>query len=177
MGYSAYRTAVVFVPMAITLIAASALTGRWVARAGPRLPTMVGCLAAGVGMLTTDLALHGSVNSVTLAFTLALAGLGFGVAVVPVTSVALAVVPAEHSGMAAGATTTSRELGAVFGVAVLGSLVNGHLTVDLTQRLASLDIPAAFRDVVITAVDASGAQGRRRRRRPPPRPSDRSWPR
>ena len=165
VGYSAYRTAVVFVPMAITLIAASALTGRWVARAGPRLPTMVGCLAAGVGMLTTDLALHGSVNSVTLAFTLALAGLGFGVAVVPVTSVALAVVPAEHSGMAAGATTTSRELGAVFGVAVLGSLVNGHLTVDLTQRLASLGIPAAFRDVVITAVETGQVpKGRRRRR-------------
>ena len=58
----------------------------------------------------------------TLASALALAGLGFGIAVVPVTSVALAVVPPEHSGMAAGATTTSRELGSVVGVAVLGSL-------------------------------------------------------
>ena len=152
-GYSAYRTAAVFVPMAIAMIAASALTGRWVARAGPRLPTLLGCLAAGVGMLATDAALHGHVSSIALALALALAGLGFGVAVVPVTSVALAVVPAEHSGMAAGATTTSRELGAVVGVAVLGSLVNGHLTVDLTQRLASLGIPAAFRDVVITAVE------------------------
>ena len=35
-GYSAYRTAALFVPMAVAMIAASAFTGRWVARAGPR---------------------------------------------------------------------------------------------------------------------------------------------
>ncbi len=153
VGYSAYRTAALFVPMAIAMIAASALTGRWVARSGPRLPTVLGCLAAGAGMVATDAALRGQVSSIPLALALALAGLGFGVAVVPVTSVALAIIPAEHSGMAAGATTTSRELGAVVGVAVLGSLVNGHLTIDLTRRLASLGVPAGFRDVVITAVE------------------------
>jgi EmrB/QacA subfamily drug resistance transporter len=153
VGYSAYRTAALFVPMAIAMIAASALTGRWVAHSGPRLPTVFGCLAAGAGMVATDAALHGHVGFATLAPALALAGLGFGVAVVPVTSVALAVIPAEHSGMAAGATTTSRELGAVVGVAVLGSLVNGHLTIDLARRLAGLGVPAGFRDVVITAVE------------------------
>ena len=153
MGYSAYRTAALFVPMAVAMIAASALTGRWVARAGPRLPTLLGCLAAGAGLFATDLALRGHIGYATLAPSLALAGLGFGVAVVPVTSVALGVVPPEHSGMAAGATTTSRELGSVVGVAVLGSLVNGHLTVDLTRRLAQLGIPAGFRTVVINAVE------------------------
>ena len=153
VGYSAYRTAALFVPMAVAMIAASALTGRWVARAGPRLPTLLGCLAAGAGLLATDLALRGHIGYATLAPSLALAGLGFGVAVVPVTSVALGVVPPEHSGMAAGATTTSRELGSVVGVAVLGSLVNGHLTVDLTRRLAQLGIPAGFRTVVINAVE------------------------
>ena len=153
VGYSAYRTAALFVPMAAAMIAASALTGRWVARAGPRLPMVLGCLVAGVGMLATDVALRGHVDAATLAPSLALAGLGFGVAVVPVTSVALGVVPAEHSGMAAGATTTSRELGSVVGVAVLGSLVNGHLTVDLTRRLAGLGVPAGFRTIVINAVE------------------------
>jgi EmrB/QacA subfamily drug resistance transporter len=153
VGYSAYRTAALFVPMAAAMIAASALTGRWVARAGPRLPTVLGCLAAGAGVLLTDVALRGPVNFATLAPALALAGLGFGVAVVPVTTVALAVVPAEHSGMAAGATTTARELGSVVGVAVLGSLLNGHLTVELTRRLAGLGVPAGFRDIVINAVE------------------------
>ncbi len=153
VGYSAYRMAVLFVPMAIAMIAASALTGRWVARAGPRLPAALGCLLAGAGMLAADVVLRGHIDFAALTAVLALAGLGYGVAIVPVTTVALGVVPAEHSGMAAGATTTSRELGAVVGVAVLGSLVNGHLTVELTRRLADLGVPPAFRSVVISAVE------------------------
>ncbi len=152
-GYSAFRTAALFLPMAVAMIAASALTGRWVARAGPRLPAMLGCLVAGVGILATDLALRGQVDFAMLAVSLALAGLGCGVTIVPVTSVALGEIPAEHSGMAAGATTTSRELGAVVGVAVLGSLVNGHLTVDLTRRLTQLGVPSGFRGIVINAVE------------------------
>ena len=152
-GYSAFRTAALFVPMAAVMIAASALTGRWVARAGPRAPAVLGCLAAGLGILATDLALRGHVDFGVLAVTLALAGLGCGVTIVPVTSVALGAIPPEHSGMAAGATTTSRELGAVVGVAVLGSLVNGHLTVDLTRRLTQLGVPSGFRDIVINAVE------------------------
>ena len=152
-GYSAFRTAALFVPMAVAMIAASALTGRWVARAGPRTPAALGCLAAGVGILATDIALRGDAGFAMLAASLAVAGLGCGVTIVPVTSVALGEIPAEHSGMAAGATTTSRQLGAVVGVAVLGSLVNGHLTVDLTRRLTQLGVPSGFRDVVINAVE------------------------
>ena len=64
----------------------------------------------------------------TLGWTLPIAGIGFGMALVPVTSAALTVVPPERSGMAASATNTSRELGAVVGVAVLGSMVNSKLT-------------------------------------------------
>ena len=163
VGYSAYRTASLFVPMAAAMIAASAFAGRWVARAGPRVPVAVGCLAAGVGMLLTDLSLSGHITFAPLALSLMLAGLGFGIAVVPVTSVALSVVPPEHSGMAASATTTAREVGSVVGVAVLGSLFNGRLTVDLTERLTHLGVPAPFRSVVITAVETgqvpSGGKG------------------
>jgi EmrB/QacA subfamily drug resistance transporter len=163
IGYSAYRTAALFVPMAVAMILASAFAGRWVAHAGPRIPVMVGCLAAGAGVLLTDVSLSGNVTFVPLALSLMLAGLGFGIAVVPVTSVALSVVPPEHSGMAASATTTSREAGSVVGVAVLGSLFNGRLTADLTERLTHLGVPPQFRSIVITAVETgqvpSGGKG------------------
>jgi EmrB/QacA subfamily drug resistance transporter len=153
VGFTAYRIAALFLPMAAAMIVASLVAGRWVARAGPRLPMTVGCFAAGFGVLLADLALGGDVDYVTLAAPLALAGLGFGIAVVPVTAVALSVVPARHSGMAASATTTSRVLGSVVGVAVLGSLVNGHLTVGLSRRLAELGVPGPFRQIVIDAVE------------------------
>ena len=53
--------------------------------------------------------------------------------------------------MAASTTNTSRELGAVAGVAILGSIVNGQLTVNLLTRLTAIGIPASYRSEVITA--------------------------
>ena len=149
---SPYSTAVDFAPMAAGMVVASALTGRWVAVSGPRVPMVVGCVLATAGILATNAYISPHVGFSTLGWTLPLAGIGFGIAIVPVTSSALAALPPEHSGMAASMTNTSRELGAVVGVAALGSVVNGQLTVDLVHRLNALGIPKAFQSLVITAV-------------------------
>jgi hypothetical protein len=58
--------------------------------------------------------------------------------------------------MAASATNTSREIGAVTGVAVLGALVNAQLRSDLTGRLSHLGIPANFQSIVIHAIETGG---------------------
>jgi len=139
--------------MAIAMIFASVYAGRWVARVGPRLPLAVGCVAAGVGTLLADLSMLGDVvHFWPLALSLVITGFGFGIAVVPVTSVALAVVPARYSGMAASATTTAREVGSVIGVAVLGSLFNSQLTTNLLNRLVELKIPGEWHQLIMDSV-------------------------
>ncbi len=152
LGYSAFRITALFVPMALGMIVASSFAGRWVAARGPRIPVAVGCFCAGAGVLLTDAALIGNVTFVPLVLSLTLAGIGFGVAVVPITSVALSSLPSKHSGMAASATTTSREIGTVLGVAALGSLFNTRLTDFLTQRLIELEVPAEYRDMIMQQV-------------------------
>jgi EmrB/QacA subfamily drug resistance transporter len=153
---SAYQTAVDFLPMAAALILASVLAGPWVARSGPRIPMVVGCVLAAVGVLATSAVLGPHVDFGTLGWVLPIAGIGFGIALVPVTSAALTVVPPERSGMAASATNTSRELGAVIGVAVLGSIVNSKLTGDLAAKLKAIGIPPSFQSLVIHAVTDGG---------------------
>jgi EmrB/QacA subfamily drug resistance transporter len=149
---SGYGTALDFAPMAAAMIIASLLTGRWVARSGPRLPMTVGCALAGIGIILTEVVLTPSSGLSTIGWTLPIAGVGFGIAMVPVTSTALSSLPAEHSGMAASATNTSRELGAVAGVAILGSMVNGQLITSLVRQLNLIGIPKHFQDTVIAAV-------------------------
>jgi len=157
VGYSGYRTALEFLPMAAGLVIASLWAGALVARFGSRLPMAFGTALAGVGILASDAALMTQgTPSAWLAGTLALSGLGFGLSVVPVTAVSLSVIPPEHSGMAASATNASRELGAVFGVAVLGALVNANLTADLSARLHALGIPSAFQAIVVGAIETGG---------------------
>jgi EmrB/QacA subfamily drug resistance transporter len=149
---SPFGTALDFVPMTIAMIGASVVAGFWVARYGPRWPMTIGCLLAAGGILVVDGLLGPHVGFAQLGWSLPIAGIGFGIALVPVTSAALATVPSERSGMAAAATNTSRELGAVFGVAVLGAVVNAQLTSNLKARLHSLGIPSNFDAVVIHAV-------------------------
>jgi hypothetical protein len=68
----------------------------------------------------------------------------------------LTLVPPERSGMAASTLNTSRQLGGVFGVAVLGALVNAQLTANLKDQLAQLGIPSTFQGIVINAVTHGG---------------------
>ena len=154
---SAYQTAVTFLPMAAGLIVASIVTGPWVARQGARIPMTVGCVLAAVGIVISSHLIGPHVYLPTLGWALTIAGVGFGIMLVPVTSTPLTVVRPEHSGMAASVTNTSREMGAVFGVAVLGSIVNSKLTGQLAARLKALGIPPNFQTVVIHAVDGGGS--------------------
>jgi EmrB/QacA subfamily drug resistance transporter len=154
---SAYQTAVDFLPMAAALIITSALTGPLVARIGPRWPMVIGCVLAGGGILLASAVLSPTVTFGTLGWVLPIAGIGIGMLLVPVTSVPLTVVPPDRSGMAASATNTSREMGAVFGVAILGSIVNGKLTGDLAARLKAIGIPPTFQSLVEHAIQTGGA--------------------
>ena len=161
IGKSAFQLAAAFLPMAAALIAASALTGRWVARRGARIPMTIGSAVAALGVGLTDVILDQNVNMVHLALVLVIAGAGFGIVLVPVTTAVLSTVPAERSGMAASVTNTSRELGAVFGVAVLGALTNAQLNSSLTSQLKALGIPADFQAIIFAAITqgASPSQG------------------
>lgn len=149
---SPYTLAVDFLPLLAGMVVSSIFAGRWVARVGSRVPMATGCFLAGVGVLLTDVVINPHVGLDPLGLTMGLAGIGFGIIVVPVNATALISMPAEYSGIAASTINTGRELGAVTGVAILGSLVNGQLTVNLTRRLIHLGIPAAYRQLVISAV-------------------------
>ena len=149
---SAYGLAPDFLPLLGGIVVASLFTGRWVGRVGSRVPMTVGCLLAGLGVILTYAVIDRHVDVSTLGWTMGIAGIGFGIVIVPVNATALSSLPAANSGMASSAVNTSRELGAVAGVAILGSIVNGQLTVNLTARLIQLGVPKSFRDIVISAV-------------------------
>ena len=154
---SAYGLALDFLPLLGGIVVSALFTGRWVGRVGSRFPMTVGCLLAAAGVLLTERVIGPHVGVSSLGWTMGLAGIGFGILIVPVNATALSSLPASNSGMASSAVNTARELGAVAGVAILGSIVNGQLTVNLTQRLIQLGVPPAFRSQIITAVTTGTA--------------------
>ena len=156
VGYSGEKLSGVFAPMATAIVLGALVSGRWVGRVGSKLPMITGAVLGAGGILWTRAAMTVTPSFAALALTLTLAGLGFGIAVVPLTSAVLGNVPPQHSGMAASATNTSRQLGAVVGVAALGALVNSHLTSDLGHRLQDLGVTGGAQDLIIQAVESGG---------------------
>ena len=152
-GYTGYQIALIFLPMTVVMTAVSLLAGRWAGAVAPRWSICGGCLVFGTGLLLTAVTISPTPRYAPLAIALAVTGAGVGSTVVPITSAALSAVPPERSGMAASATNTSREVGAVIGVAVLGMLVNAELNAHLVASLHRLGIPANFQSIVISAVE------------------------
>jgi EmrB/QacA subfamily drug resistance transporter len=153
VGDSGFQIAEVFLPMTVLMVAASVLAGFWTISAGLRWSMLVGCLLFGAGLLLTSFTISPHPSYLPLAASLSLAGIGIGATVVPATSSALSAVPPERSGMAASATNTSREIGAVTGVAVLGALVDARLQADLTSSLQHLGLSKALQAYVINGVE------------------------
>ena len=153
VGYSGYHIAEVFLPMTAMMIIAALAAGRWTTVAGARWSLIVGCLLFAGGLLLTNLVISPSPAYLPLAAALALAGVGIGTCVVPVTSSVLGAVPAERSGMAASATNTSREFGAVTGIAILGAVVNAELRSGLVSRMTHLHASAALQAYVLQVIE------------------------
>ena len=153
VGYSGYQIAQVFLPMMVLMAAAAVLAGRWTVAVGPRWSIFTGCMLFALGLVLTAVTVSPHPSYLSLAAALSVTGIGVGSTVVPATSSALSAVPPERSGMAASATNTSREIGAVTGVAVLGALVSARLSADIATRLQALGLPKSIQQIVINGVE------------------------
>jgi EmrB/QacA subfamily drug resistance transporter len=151
-GYNGGQIAEVFLPMTGLMILASLLAGRWTGIVGVRWSIVAGCVAFAGGLLFTNAVISPSPPYLPLAAALALTGIGIGTCVVPITSSVLAAVPPERSGMAASSTNTSREVGAVMGVTILGAIVIGKLQTALVASLTRLGLSKVLQQVVINGV-------------------------
>jgi len=156
---SGFVIAAVFAPMTVLMIIASLLTGYWAGVTGPRWPITIGCVLFGAGLLLANPLITPHPNYVLLALALCVAGIGIGITVVPVTTTVMNAVPPDRSGMAASVANTSREIGAVTGVAILGALVFSRLNASLTTHLVQLGVPVSYKNLILSFIETGQVTG------------------
>jgi len=154
--YSGLRIASEFVALTVAMVVAGRVAAVWTAARGPRGPMTSGCVLAGGAMFGVSHLLHPHPSFAALAAVLAVVGFGLGLALVAVSAAVLAIVPAERSGMGASTLNTSRELGGVLAVAILGAVINGRLVGDLGHKLVTMGAPKALREIVISSITHGG---------------------
>jgi EmrB/QacA subfamily drug resistance transporter len=134
-GYSPLRAGLAFLPMTLSIVAASTLASRGVTRVGakPLLVAGMSMLALGL-LLFTQLSPGGSYLGDVL-FPSLLAAAGMGLAFVPVTIAAVSGVAPHEAGLASGLVNTSRLFGGSLGLAVLAAIATDHTNSDLRHAV------------------------------------------
>lgn len=118
MGYSALRTGLLFLPVALATIVGAQVAGHVVGRFGARPAAVTGLAIAALG--TTVSALWDSPALVVTGISVGAAGIG--AAFVASSATALAQVARDEAGLASGLLSTFHEFGAALGVAVVSSI-------------------------------------------------------
>jgi DHA2 family methylenomycin A resistance protein-like MFS transporter len=137
-GFSVLHAGLIFLPLTGTFLFANIASGWVQARAGSRLPMMIGGAIGGAGYAL--LAVFGI--STTASFWAMLPGLalipaGMGLAVPAMTTAILGSVDKRQAGTASAVLNTARQVGGAMGVAVYGALVAAPAT---TAILSGIDI-------------------------------------
>jgi DHA2 family methylenomycin A resistance protein-like MFS transporter len=117
------ETGMAFLPLTAPFAANPPLTGKIVARVGPRRPILAGLalLAAGGGVLAGAVFADGSY--LWLAVGLLMTGFGVSYALPALVAAMVSVAPAGTAGTVGGLLNAVRQVGATLGVAVMGAAV------------------------------------------------------
>ena len=120
-GWSALETGIAWVPMNLPFLFVTPFAGRIAARFGGAHMSAAGMLIGGAGTCMLAV-IEVDTPYPWICVGLMLLGLGYGLMVPAVSSVAMGSVPAAHAGVGSGMLTAARQLGTALGLAILGSI-------------------------------------------------------
>jgi MFS family permease len=127
-------------------------------------------LIAGLGLLALSIAWLGFVSTPDAAYTtilpaLLVGGIGSSLFWAPAASIVLSAVKPEEEGIASGANNSIRELGGVFGLAILTTIFSAHGSFASSQAFVDGMQPAFYVGAAILAVATLAAVALPRRQR------------
>jgi EmrB/QacA subfamily drug resistance transporter len=132
---SPFHAGLYTLPMAAMALIFGPLSGRMVGRWGAR-PSLViaGCALTISGLMLTHLTPTTSLGYLLLSYFIF--GLGFGLVNPPITNTAVSGMPATQAGVASAVASTSRQVGATLGVAIVGAAAGGAVSGALGKSFA-----------------------------------------
>jgi MFS family permease len=141
LGYDAIEAGLSFLPMTLTIFAASSTAPRLVARFGPRRVISAAMATAAAGMVVLTGVSPDSSWAATVLVGGVLTSLGMGFTLVPATIVAMQGVEGRQSGLASGLLNTSRLMGGALGLALLSTIAASHTrgAIDVSAAKALTD--------------------------------------
>jgi EmrB/QacA subfamily drug resistance transporter len=159
-GYSPVQAGVRLMAFSVVILFVAPVAGRLSDRFGSRWFMTSGTALAGVGLA---LLLRTEVGSdyltVLLPAFIVLAG-GMAMTMAPMTAAVMGSVEPRHAGVASASTNTSREIGGVFGIALLGAIVTSAFKRGFLARLVGSGFPPTVAHQIAANAGSQAAAGR-----------------
>jgi EmrB/QacA subfamily drug resistance transporter len=153
LGMTPLEAGLTMMPMSFMLMFVAPVSGRLSDRIGARWILTTGLTLVTVGILLITSRVSTTTNWRTLLPALIVTGTGMGMTFAPMTAAAMSRVPPRISGSASGILNTSRNIGQLLGIAVLGSVLQSRLGLHAGTEFRSLPIgDAAIRDEIVELV-------------------------
>jgi EmrB/QacA subfamily drug resistance transporter len=163
-GYSPLGAGLRLLPWTLMPMFVAPVAGAIATRIGERVP-----LAAGLGLIAVSVLWFAYEATASAAYSsllppLVVGGIGCGLFWAPSASIVLGAVGEEEQGVASGANSSIRELGGVFGVAILTSIFSGRGSFASPAAFVHGLTPALYVGGVLVAIAAAAAVALPRRR-------------
>jgi EmrB/QacA subfamily drug resistance transporter len=136
LHYDAIEAGLCFLPMTLSIFAASTLAPKLVGRLGPRAVITGGMSVAALGILLLIRVAPGGTYFGSVLPGALLAAIGMGFSLVPSTIVAMQCLPASQSGIGSGLLNTSRLMGGALGLAILSTIADAQTRADASAGAA-----------------------------------------
>jgi EmrB/QacA subfamily drug resistance transporter len=153
-NYTPFEAGLRFLPMTLMIVVTAPNAGRYASTHGSRAPMTYGLLLAGGGLLALA-NLTPTTPYWVLAVVFAVMGHGMGSTMAPMTAAVMNAVGPQRAGLGSATTNTSREIGGVVGIALLGTILFTRIDSLLPSKLAGLGLTSAQ----AAAIEAGASHG------------------
>ena len=158
LGYNPMQTGVLLLALAAGSFLASGASTRLAHRIGAIRVLQIGMALEAIGIAGMGLAITVDATRASLAPSLLVYGLGIGFATAQLTGVILRDVPVDRSGQAAAVQSTSRQVGAAVGTAILGATLAAATSAQVAANLVQRGVDAARATEIATFVTDTAGQ-------------------
>lgn len=141
LGLSAMSAGYILAAMGLGAFISGGLASEIGRRTSPVIVSSLGLFFESFGLAGFFFTVKPDISHWVIVFWLVVYGIGLGMASAQITSTILVDVPPAKSGQGSAIQSTVRQLGSALGVAIMGTVLVGLLSVNVPQKMDSVSLP------------------------------------